>query len=292
MVGMMVSALCFGALLADFSEKRLIQVIQGAAVAQMLLNIVALWKQESRDPSRTSASRARPAFKDSWNNFRQSGGSLRVLLAVGLGTAGFTMQDILLEPYGAEILRLSVGETTALTALFAAGSLAGFAISARRLGKGADPYRVAAIGALAGLAAFSAVIFSAPLMSPLLFRIGAALIGFGGGLFAVGTLTAAMGLAQNGENGLALGAWGAVQATAAGLGIAGGGAIRDVMSAMAGGGHLGPALANPATGYSIVYHIEIALLFATLAVIGPLVRSRHPTVSPNKMQFGIAEFPG
>src|SRR5689334_13810955 len=82
MVGMMVSALCFGALLADFSEKRLIQVIQGAAVAQMLLNIVALWKQESRDPSRTSASRARPAFKDSWNNFRQSGGSLRVLLAV------------------------------------------------------------------------------------------------------------------------------------------------------------------------------------------------------------------
>ena len=289
MLGMMVSALCFGALLADFSEKRLIQVVQGAAVAQMLLNIVALWKQEARDPSRTSASRARPTFSESWNSFRRSGGSLRVLLAVGLGTAGFTMQDILLEPYGAEILHLSVGETTALTALFAAGTLAGFAISARRLGKGADPYRVAAIGALAGLAAFSAVIFSAPLMSPLLFRIGTALIGFGSGLFAVGTLTAAMGLAQNGENGLALGAWGAVQASAAGLAIAGGGAIRDLMSSMAGSGHLGPALANPATGYSIVYHIEIALLFATLAVIGPLVRSRQ---SPNKMQFGIAEFPG
>lgn len=289
MLGMMASALCFGALLADFSEKRLIQVIQGAAVAQMLLNIVALWKQEARDPSRTSASRVRPAFRDSWRNFRQSGGSLRVLLAVGLGTAGFTMQDILLEPFGAQILHLNVGETTSLTALFAAGSLAGFAISARRLGKGADPYRVAALGALAGLAAFSAVIFSAPLMSPLLFRIGTALIGFGGGLFAVGTLTAAMGLAKNGENGLALGAWGAVQATAAGLGIAGGGAIRDVMSSMAANGHLGPALASPATGYSIVYHIEIALLFATLAVIGPLVRTRH---SSNKMQFGIAEFPG
>ncbi len=275
MLGMMASALCFGALLADFSEMRLIQVVQGAAVAQLLLNVVALWKQEARDPSRTAANRTRPQFKDSWQSFRKSGGSLRVLLAVGLGTAGFTMQDILLEPYGAEILHLSVGETTALTALFAAGSLAGFAISARRLGKGADPYRVAALGALAGLIAFSAVIFSAPLMSPLLFRIGTALIGFGGGLFAVGTLTAAMGLAQNGENGLALGAWGAVQATAAGLAIAGGGAIRDVMSSLAAHGHLGPALTTPATGYSIVYHIEIALLFATLAVIGPLVRSRH-----------------
>jgi len=292
MFGMMASALCFGALLADFSEKRLIQVVQGAAVAQMLLNVVALWKQEARNPSRTSASRARPSFRQSWQNFRRSGGSPRVLLAVGLGTAGFTMQDILLEPYGAEILHLSVSETTALTALFAAGSLAGFAISARRLNKGSDPYRVAAIGALVGLIAFSAVIFSAPLISPLLFRIGTTLIGFGGGLFAVGTLTAAMGLAQNGENGLALGAWGAVQATAAGLAIAGGGAIRDVVSSIAGHGHLGPALASPATGYSIVYHIEIALLFATLAVIGPLVRSRPSPAPPNKMQFGIAEFPG
>ena len=32
------------------------------------------------------------------------------------------------------------------------------------------------------------------------------------------------------------------------------------------------AMANPATGYSVVYHIEIALLFATLIAIGPLVR--------------------
>ncbi|HTO62006.1 MAG TPA: BCD family MFS transporter, partial [Bradyrhizobium sp.] len=162
MIGMMASALAFGALLANFSEMRLIQVVQGAALTEMALNIIALWKQEARDPSRTSAARERPLFRESWQKFRDAGGSLRVLLAVGLGTAGFTMQDILLEPYGAEILHLTVGETTALTALFAAGSLAGFAISARRLGNGSDPYRLAAIGALVGLMAFSAVIFSAP----------------------------------------------------------------------------------------------------------------------------------
>ena len=42
------------------------------------------------------------------------------------------------------------------------------------------------------------MIFAAPLDSPLLFRIGTVLIGFGGGLFAVGTLTAAMSLARDG----------------------------------------------------------------------------------------------
>ena len=64
------------------------------------------------------------------------------------------------------------------------------------LGRDADPYRLAAFGALAGVFAFSAVIFAAPLDSVPLFRIGTVLIGFGGGLFAVGTLTAAMALAR------------------------------------------------------------------------------------------------
>jgi BCD family chlorophyll transporter-like MFS transporter len=35
---------------------------------------------------------------------------------------------------------------------------------------------------------------------------------------------------------------------------------------------LGEALDTPSTGYSVVYHIEIYLLFATLIALGPLVR--------------------
>jgi BCD family chlorophyll transporter-like MFS transporter len=202
------------------------------------------------------------------------------------------MQDILLEPYGGGILQLTVGQTTVLTALFAAGTLAGFAFAARSLGRGGDAYRLAAYGALIGLAAFCCVIFSAPLESPLLLRIGTTLIGLGGGLFAVGTLTAAMNLARNGQCGLALGAWGAVQATAAGAAIAVGGGLRDLISNLATDGVFGPALNMPATGYSFVYHVEIALLFATLIAIGPLVRySREPRLQTS-LKFGLAEFPG
>ncbi len=49
------SALIFSELLRNFNEIRLIQVIQGVAVTQLLLNIAALWKQEARNPSLTSA---------------------------------------------------------------------------------------------------------------------------------------------------------------------------------------------------------------------------------------------
>jgi hypothetical protein len=121
---------------------------------------------------------------------------------------GFSMQDILLEPYGGQILHLSVSATTVLTALMAAGSLAGFAIAARSLSNSGDPCRLAAVGALAGLPGFSAIILAAPMGSDLVFRIGATTIGFGAGLFAVGTLAAAMSLSRDGQSGLALGAWG------------------------------------------------------------------------------------
>ena len=280
MAGMVVSALVFGALLANFSEIRLIQVIQGAALVTMVINIAALWKQEPRRPSLTAPHLVQPTFTEAWRAFSSEGQAVRRLVALGLGTVAFSMQDILLEPYGGQVLRLTVGQTTTLTALLAVGGFGGFALAARWLGRGADAYRVAGLGAMVGLAAFSFVSLSAPLDATMLFVIGVGLIGFGAGLFAHATLTAAMATAQRGNVGLALGIWGAVQASAAGIAVAAGGIIRDVVSGLAARGTLGPALTGPAVGYGTVYLAEIILLFATLAAVGPLVRGVRPAVVP------------
>ena len=292
LVGMLISSLGFGALLSDFSQIRLIQVIQGAALATLLMNLSALWQQEPRRPELTRTDAPQPRFSAAWSQLAAGGRTRRFLLATALGTAAFTMQDVLLEPYGGEILGLGVGATTSLTALLAAGTLVAFALAARTLTRNSDPHRLAAAGALMGLFAFAAVVFAAPLQSTLLFRIGAFLIGFGGGLFAVGTLTAAMALDRGGLIGLALGAWGAVQATAAGAATAAGGILRDFVGSLASSGALGAALASNATGYSFVYHVEIALLFATLVVIGPLTRPLGTGRDGNTQRFGLAEFPG
>jgi BCD family chlorophyll transporter-like MFS transporter len=295
LAGMVACGLVFGVLLTDFSEMRLIQVVQGAAMVTMAFNIFALWKQEPRAASNFTKAAPRPPFRATWQRFAAHGKARRFLVAVGIGTMAFNMQDIILEPYGGEILHLGVSATTTLTALIAFGALTAFAWSARMLTRGADAHRIAAYGVLAGLVAFSAVIFAEPLASPNLFRIGATLIGFGGGLFSVGTLTAAMNLEAGGLNGLALGAWGAVQATCAGLAIGFGGAVRDGVSALAERGLLGTALTNPATGYSFVYHIELYLLFATLIALGPLVRrggAVHESLpSASARPFGLSELP-
>jgi len=296
LVGLVLSSFAFSLLLESFSQIRLIQVIQGAAVVTMVLNVIALWKQEARQPWRpATADEKTLTFSEAWQVFRKEPSALRVLTAVGFGSAAFGMQDIILEPYGAEILNLSVASTSLLTAIQAAGSLAAFALAARMLTRSANPHRLAAVGILLGVVAFSLVIFSAPLQSPNLFRAGAFLIGFGGGLFAVSTLATAMSMETRGYTGLALGAWGAVQATAGGGAIAAGGALKDIIAHFGSLGYLGEVLADASNAYGIVYHIEILLLFATLVVIGPLAKYsfqlQHSPAESAPRKFGLAEFP-
>jgi BCD family chlorophyll transporter-like MFS transporter len=289
LLGMLIAGLLFGALLIEFSQLRLIQVIQGSAVATMALNIIALWKQEARDPSRTRGRGEGPGFLESWRRLRRSGPWGRRLIAVGLGTAAFSMQDVLLEPYGGQVLGLGVAATTTLTAIFAFGGIVGFVGAARLIERGTDAYRVSGLGALLGAVAFALVIFAAPLGSAAAFGAGTLAIGLGAGCFAHATLTACMAAAPPGQVGLALGAWGAAQASAAGIAIALGGLLRDAIAGAAAAGWLGQALTVPATPYCAVYAIEILMLFATLAALGPLVRWVRDDTQDFSPRLGLAE---
>jgi BCD family chlorophyll transporter-like MFS transporter len=280
LLGTIVSAIAFGAFLSEFSPARLIQVIQASALATMVLNAIALWKQESIKVGGTAPTpRREPSFADAWKVYVAGEGVRSRLLAIGMGTAAFSMQDVLLEPYGGLVLGLSVSGTTFLTAALAGGGLVGFVLASHVLSRGFEPARMALIGAWTGVVAFAAVILAAGSLSVPLFVAGVVLIGFGAGLFGHGTLTVTMNRAPKEQVGLALGMWGAVQATSAGVAVALGGIGRDVFGALASRGFFGASLSVPATGYAAVYAIEILLLLATIVVMGTFVGSQRPTAA-------------
>lgn len=232
LLGMVLAAFIFGALLENYTPGRLIQVIQGCAVVTIVLNSIAMWKQEPRDRERAQAMLQRketPSFSKSWRSFMQYDGALRLLMVIGLGTFAYGMADVLLEPYGGQVLQMSVAETTRLTAVLAGGTLVGFALASYTLSRGADPLALARSGALIGVPGFLGIIFAAQSGALVLFLLGTVIVGFGAGLFGHGTLTSTMRRAPREQVGLALGAWGAVQATAAGIGVALGGIIRDIV---------------------------------------------------------------
>lgn len=271
LAGMVVSALVYGALLETYTPGRLIQVIQGTAVVSAALNLLALWKQESRDRARARAMETAPKahFREAWAKLVARPGTIRLLLAIGFGTFGFGMADVLLEPYGGQALGFSVAETTKLTALLATGTLAGFGIASRVLGGGGDPSRLAAFGALLGIPGFAAIILSSAMIGPPLFLVGTLATGMGAGLFGHATLTATIRGAPSDQIGLSLGAWGAVQATCAGIGVALAGVIRDLLVNMQ---TLGGYQAH--APYNVVFMTEIAFLAIAILVIIPLAARR------------------
>jgi BCD family chlorophyll transporter-like MFS transporter len=132
-----------------------------------VLNVTALWKQERVRPMTKARARgAAPELPDAWADYASGGTAGRLLVVVFLGTMAFNMQDVLLEPYGGEILGLSVSSTTLLTATWALGALAGFALAARWLARGDQPLPHGRTRHPRGLVAFSAVIFATPGNSP------------------------------------------------------------------------------------------------------------------------------
>ncbi|WP_444443125.1 light-harvesting complex assembly protein PucC [Rhodobacter capsulatus] len=269
--GMVISALVYGALLADYTPGRLIQVIQGTALASVVLNMAAMWKQEavSRDRARQMETAVHPTFKEAFGLLMGRPGMLALLTVIALGTFGFGMADVLLEPYGGQALHLTVGETTKLTALFALGTLAGFGTASRVLGNGARPMPLAVLGALIGVPGFVAIIMSSLISQDgiWLFLAGTFAVGLGIGLFGHATLTATMRTAPADRIGLALGAWGAVQATAAGLGVALAGVVRDGLVALP--GTFGSGVVGP---YNTVFAIEALILIVAIAFAVPLLK--------------------
>lgn len=289
LAGMIASALIFGALLADFTPGRLVQVIQGAAVATLVLNAVAMWKQETRNPLRGAPEPPPdPTFRESWARFADGAHAMRRLVIVGLGTMAFGMADVLLEPFGGQVLNWTVAETTRLTALLALGGLFGFAYASHSLDHDGDPYRTARNGALLGAPAFGLVILSAPFDLSGAFLVGNFLIGISAALFAHGTLTATMRQAPKDQAGLALGAWGAVQATAAGIAMALSGVIRDLADAGLSLATADEAAFGMAGGYVAVYSLEILLLLVTVVAIIPLIRKQSDAGVGGKPQLAAA----
>lgn len=287
LVGMVLAALAYGALLTDYTPGRLIQVIQGSAVVTVALNLAALWKQEARDRNRAQAMLQKPriAFKAALAELAARPGMIRLMVLIGVGTFGFGMADVLLEPYGGQALGFSVAETTRLTALLATGTLVGFGIASRVLVGSTEAVVLGRIGAMVGIPGFGAVIASSMVGGAPLFLAGTLATGLGAGLFGHATLTATLRAAPRNRIGLALGSWGAVQATAAGIGVALAGIVRDVVVGLDSAGTLASY-----TPYNTVFGLEIVFLLIAVVIAVPVARRQLPadTSDPDRVSIKVS----
>jgi BCD family chlorophyll transporter-like MFS transporter len=163
-------------------------------------------------------------------------------------------QDVMLEPFGADVLGMPVAQTTRLVSIWGIGvfiTLLGGLPVVRRFGK----KRSANWGAALVAAAFGGIIATGLAGLPTAFMAAVLLLGLGGGLMTVSNLSFMIDMTIPEAAGLYMGAWGVANFAGQALGNIISGLIRDVVLRVT---------QTSAAGYVAVFGIEIAGLIAAI----------------------------
>jgi BCD family chlorophyll transporter-like MFS transporter len=167
---------------------------------------------------------------------------------------GIRAQDVLLEPYAADTLGLSVSATTRIESIWGAGvflTLLGGMGTVRWFGKRVN----ANFGAVVAIVAFALIIVAGVLHNAPFFYGAVFLLGLGSGLMTVSNLSFMLDMTVAQNVGLYMGAWGVANFVAQSLGTVGGALLRDIAYQLTG---------NVSLGYMVVFAIEIGGLVAAL----------------------------
>lgn len=186
----------------------------------------------------------------------------RFFIYLLLVLVGIRAQDVLLEPYAADTLGLSVSATTRIESIWGVGvfiTLIGGMGLVRWFGKRAN----ANFGAVVAIVAFILIIISGALHNIPFFYASVFLLGLGSGLMTVSNLSFMLDMTAPHNVGLYMGAWGVANFVAQSLGTVGGALLRDIAYRLTG---------NVSLGYMVVFALEVAglvaalLLFRTISV--------------------------
>lgn len=302
-MGTVLSAIIMGQLLEDYTETRLAQVMQGSAVVFLVLTILALWGKEKLNPdgtvvSYTEETRIRMTLWESVKLLARQRELRNLFVILFIATTAFATHDVLLEPYGGQVLDMSVSATTQLTALWGISMLLTISISGWLLWKGHSPLKLIMGGCVLGALGFLTVSTAGYLNIGIggeqlglyvnTFRGGVSLIGMGRGMFIVASIALVMSMTTMGHAGLFIGLWGVMQGLAQGFGTIGGGSVRDLVTGIVSYVNTGvytQAEATKgaiATGYMSVY--GTSLVFLLISVLLLVVLRLERFLNPENMR--------
>ena len=228
------------------------------AVLVVALNVAAVWGLDPRDldeddlPERTSA----------WSAVAEVAGiaaARRFFVFTLLATLFLFLQQAVLEPYGGEVLGLSVRATTGFNAVQTLGVLVGMLVTGRGIADRSGHKRTALVGLVGSSAAFALLAVAALTGSIEASWFAILIVGVTTGLFNVAVLALMMTMSVPERIALFMGAWTVSHALADGLATAGGGVIQELVLS---------AGSNNATAYASVFAIQAV----GLALCIPLLR--------------------
>ncbi|HRE28106.1 MAG TPA: BCD family MFS transporter [Anaerolineales bacterium] len=181
-------------------------------------------------------------------------------------------QDVLLEPFGGQVLGMPLAETARLRSIYGVCFLIALALAAlmeRVLSK----RRVAQAAALFGGAAFTLLMVSSLTASQPVFYSGLILLGLAIGVSTVTNHSFMLDMTAPSDTGLFIGAWGLAVSLARLLGGLVNGVVRDLV---------GGATRDPGLSYAAVFGLQLVFILGSLVVLAGLPRLSLSSPSPAK----------
>ena len=282
LLGFVVGAQGLGAALKEYDPGRLVTVAIGVVMISFVLAVFAAISQEPRtETTQEATAKAREIpFGQIVKDVVLADPQVRLFFMLVMFTfVGTFAQDIFLEPYGALVLGMPVGETSQLNAFWGIGIIVSMLLSGLLLIKLLGYKTVLRIGLIFSSVVFFGVIIAGMSGNVSLFRIMVLLMGLGTGLAGAGLYTGLIEFTTVIRAGLLMGVWGVANQLGQALGNLIGGSTVNLVQIATGG--------NAMLAYTAVFVIEIVMLLIALALSMRLdVASSHAAVEVQ--QVGIA----
>jgi MFS transporter, BCD family, chlorophyll transporter len=279
-VGIMLGAVLLGRILDPFSYQRLLIIVLGAAALAFALAAWAVIRQEPRKETIKAESEAvrKLPFWETFKNLVWADPQVRrFFVFVMLTVIGTLAQDVLLEPYAALVLGMTVGETTSLTAVWGAGTLLSMALAGMWLIKRMGYVRVVRVGLVMGVFVFAGLILSGVFKQVMVFQGLVFLLGISTGLSASGMLTAVIDFTTPERAGLLMGVWGVAHNLGQAAGGLLSGGVVDMVRFFQG---------NALTAYGVVFALEALLLIGALAMLSQIEIKRAKVLVESSARQG------
>ncbi len=281
--GIIGGSVILGRLVDPYSPERLLAVVAGTGVLAVVMSLLGCVAVEPTGQAVEAVSqRARelpfgPALKATLANPQ-----VRLFFFfIGAALLSTLSQDVFLEPYGATVFGMSVGQTVRLNMYWGTGILLALMLAGIWLVNRFGRKPVTAVGLAGVAAAFAGIIVSGAAGQRAVFVGLVFLLGFASGIVASGTLTMMVDFTTPEKAGLLMGAWTIAHQMAQVVGTLMGGVLVDGVLA-ATGSHL--------AAFGTVFGLEIGMAAFALVLL-PHVRLSSLTEGEAPVSAGVSRLP-
>jgi BCD family chlorophyll transporter-like MFS transporter len=272
-----VSNWTIGSYLKVFTPERLVQVAETGGIISLCFGLIAILGVERRNAEAGHGKEKHSiTFSQSVRLLSSSPKTLQFAFYIFVSIFALFANEVVMDPFGAEVFGMPVSETTKLFKPTMGGTqlvfmlLFGFLLS--RIGFKRGAY----IGNVFGAVGFAMIIVSGFMLDHTLLRISLVVTGIGLGAASVSNISMMMNMTA-GRSGIYIGLWGTAQSLAIFIGHSGAGVIRDLVYSLSG---------NHMWAYTGIFLMEIAAFTISSVVLPHISKEAFEAESEAK----ISEF--